>query len=167
MLCLGLCLMQFNCMILHVPGKALYTADTLSHSPQKCLAPDKQLAELTEQQMTTSTTINFHHKQFGNLSANSKERSSVLTTHCIFPNKMAKQNCYHSNWANTGMLDIASLFVINCYFTKIKLWHQNGYRMTPYVWNLILRSSRNRMMSFTCIYICVLTRSICSNRRNS
>ena len=37
----------------------MYTAETLSHSPQECLAPDEQLAELTEEQMTTTTTNQF------------------------------------------------------------------------------------------------------------
>ena len=52
-------LMQFDYMISHVPGKLLYTAETLSRSPQECLAPDEQLAELTEEQMTTTTTNQF------------------------------------------------------------------------------------------------------------
>ena len=52
-------LMQFDYTISHVPGKLLYTADTLSRSPQECLAQDKQLAELTEDQMTTTTTNQF------------------------------------------------------------------------------------------------------------
>ena len=51
--------MQFDYTISHVPGKLLYTADTLSCSPQEYLAPDEQLAELTEDQMTTTTPNQF------------------------------------------------------------------------------------------------------------
>ena len=52
-------LMQFDYTMSHIPRKLLYTADTLSPSPQECLAQDKQLAELTEDQMTTTTTNQF------------------------------------------------------------------------------------------------------------
>ena len=52
-------LMQFDYTISHVPGKLLYTADTLSRSPQEYLARDEYLAELTEEQMTTTTTNQF------------------------------------------------------------------------------------------------------------
>ena len=51
-------LMQFDYIISHVPGKLLYTADTLSRSPQQFSESDQQLAELTESQMT-STTFQF------------------------------------------------------------------------------------------------------------
>ena len=47
--------MQFEYTISHVPGKLLYTADTLSRSPQQFSESDQQLAELTESQMTSST----------------------------------------------------------------------------------------------------------------
>ena len=49
-------LMRFDYTISHVPGKLLYTADTLSRSPQECSAEDLQLAELTEEQMSTTTS---------------------------------------------------------------------------------------------------------------
>ena len=52
-------LMQFDYTISHVPGKLLYTADTLSRSPQEYLGQDEYLAELTEEQMTTTTTNEF------------------------------------------------------------------------------------------------------------
>ena len=51
--------MKIDYTISHFPGKLLYTADTLSRLPQECLAQDKQLAELTEGQMTTTTTNQF------------------------------------------------------------------------------------------------------------
>ena len=51
--------MQFDYTISHVPGKLLYTADTLSRSPQEYLGRDEYLAELTEEQMTTTTTNQF------------------------------------------------------------------------------------------------------------
>ena len=54
-----LCLTQFDYTISHVPGKLLYTADTLSHAPQECLVRDAELADLTEEQMTTTTTNQF------------------------------------------------------------------------------------------------------------
>ena len=55
---LRLRLMQFDYTISHVPGKLLYTADTLSCSPQPFSESDQQLAELTDSQMT-STTFQF------------------------------------------------------------------------------------------------------------
>jgi len=45
-------LMQFDYTISHVPGKLLYTADTLSHSPQQLSDYDHQLLE---SQMTSTT----------------------------------------------------------------------------------------------------------------
>ena len=52
-------LMRFDYTISHVPGKLLYTADTLSRAPQECLVQDAELANLTEEQMTTTTTNQF------------------------------------------------------------------------------------------------------------
>ena len=49
-------LMRFDYTISHVPGKLLYTTDTLSRAPQECLVRDAELANLTEEQMTTTTT---------------------------------------------------------------------------------------------------------------
>ena len=51
--------MQFDFTVSHVLGKLVYTADTLSRLPQECLAQGKQLAELTEDQMTTTTISQF------------------------------------------------------------------------------------------------------------
>ena len=51
--------MQFDYTISHVPGKLLYTADTLSRAPQECSNRDTELADLTEEQMTTTTTNQF------------------------------------------------------------------------------------------------------------
>ena len=42
-----------------ISGKLLYTADTLSRAPQKCLNRDAELAELTEEQMIFTTTNQF------------------------------------------------------------------------------------------------------------
>ena len=52
-------LMRFDYTISHVPGKLLYMADTLSRAPQECLVRDAELANLTEEQMTTTTTNQF------------------------------------------------------------------------------------------------------------
>ena len=58
-LCFRLRLMRFDYTISHVPGKLLYTADTLSRALQECLNRDAELAELTEEQMITTTTNQF------------------------------------------------------------------------------------------------------------
>ena len=48
--------MQFDYTISHVPGKLLYTADTLSRSPQEYLGQDEYLAELTATNQFPTTT---------------------------------------------------------------------------------------------------------------
>ena len=58
-LCFKLRLIPFDYTISHIPGKLLYTADTLSHAPQECLVRDAELANLTEEQMTTTNTNQF------------------------------------------------------------------------------------------------------------
>ena len=81
-------LMRCDYTILHVPGKLLYMADTLSHAPQECLVRDAELANLTEEQMTTTTTNQFP------TTTDSLEsyqgRPNMYSTDYILPNKMAK-----------------------------------------------------------------------------
>ena len=91
--------MQFDYTILHVPGKLLYNADTLSRSPQECLAQDKQLAELTEDQMTTTTTNQFPTTT-GSIETYRQAQKedpvcSQLITFC--QTKWPNKKCYHSN----------------------------------------------------------------------
>ena len=56
--------MQFDYVISHIPGKLLYTVDTLSYALQECLVRNAELADLTEEQMTIlPLLINFPPQQ--------------------------------------------------------------------------------------------------------
>ena len=79
-------LMGFDNTISHVPGKLLYTADTLSRSPQEYSAEDLQLAELTEEQMSTTTSQLPANKDRLEIYRQAQaKRSSMLSIDCILP----------------------------------------------------------------------------------
>ena len=87
--------MPFEYTIFHVPGKLLYIADTLSRTPQECLVRDAELANLTEEQMTTTTTNQFP------TTTDSLEsyqgRPNMYSTDYILPkNGQIKQVCQRS-----------------------------------------------------------------------
>ena len=89
-----LCLMQFDNTISHVPGKLLYTADTLCRSPQEYLVRDEYLAELTKEQMTATTTNQFPTTTDSLETYRQAQREDPVCSQLmtlILPNPMAKQ----------------------------------------------------------------------------
>ena len=107
MLCFRLRLMQFDYSILHVPGKLLYTADTLSCSPQQFSEYDQQLAELTESQMTGTTFQLPTTKDSLDKYRRAQKEDPTCSKLVTFAKQLGQRNIkLLESLASTGMLDM-------------------------------------------------------------